>query len=129
MKVAEEPVTADGGSWAKVAVTFLVAPPASTTQVPVPEHPSPDQPTKVELPEEIAESKPVCPSVKKPTQTPPQSRPFGSLTTEPAPVPAFLTLTGCWEVKCAVTVGLPSTTTSQGPPWFLRAPDQPVKLE
>ena len=54
--------------------------------MPVPEQPAPDQPTKVEWPEGTAESVTVCPSVKKPTQTAPQSSPPGSLTTAPAPV-------------------------------------------
>ena len=99
MKVTVGSVTTSAPSWAKFAVTVVVASPASTSQTSVPEQPAPDQPTKVEWPEGTADSVTVWPSVKKPTQTAPQSSPPGALTTPPAPDPAFFTLTACWAVK------------------------------
>jgi hypothetical protein len=73
-----------------VAVTdlaaFMVA-----VQVPVPEHPAPDHPVKVEVPSGVAVSTTVVPESYVAVQLAPQLIPAGVEATAPPPVPARLT--------------------------------------
>src|SRR5438046_6701741 len=72
----------------KVAVT-VVAPETVTTHVPVPEHPPPLQPVKVEPAAGVAVSVTAVPLVKLAEQVTPQLIPTGALVTVPLPVPAL----------------------------------------
>jgi hypothetical protein len=71
----------------KVAVTDC-APLIVTAQLPVPEHPAPAHPLKVEPDAADAVSVTVEPSEKVAEQVEPQSIPAGDETTEPEPAPA-----------------------------------------
>src|SRR5882724_2381161 len=71
----------------KVAVT-VVAAETVTTHDPVPEHPPPFQPLKVEPAAGVAVSVTAVPLVKLAEQVAPQSMPAGELVTVPLPVPA-----------------------------------------
>ena len=75
----------------KVAVT-VVAAETVTTQVPVPEHPPPLQPLKVEPMAGLAVSVTAVPLVKLAEQVAPQVIPAGKLVTVPLPVPAGVTV-------------------------------------
>jgi len=75
----------------KVAVT-VVAAESVTVQAPVPEHPPPVQPLKVEPPAGAAVSVTAVPLVKLAAQVAPQSMPAGELVTVPLPVPAGVTV-------------------------------------
>jgi hypothetical protein len=74
----------------KLAVTDLLAV-METTQVPVPEQPSPDQPVKVEPLAAAAVRVTDVPELKLAEQVAPQSMPEGLLVTVPEPVPVFET--------------------------------------
>src|SRR5204862_7070659 len=89
----------------KVAVT-VVAAETVTTHVPVPEHPPPRQPVKVEPAAGVAVSVTAVPLEKLAEQVAPQLIPAGELVTVPLPVPALLTVSAkVGGVKVAVTVG------------------------
>jgi len=75
----------------KVAVT-VVAAEIVTTHDPVPEHPPPFQPLKVEPAAGVAVSVTAVPLVKLAEQVAPQSMPAGELVTVPLPVPAGVTV-------------------------------------
>src|SRR5258708_22313478 len=79
-----------GGLGVKVAVTptsaFSVA-----MQVPLPEHPPPDHPMKVDA-DAAAESVTTVPELKFATHVDPQAIPAGDDVTVPAPEPALLTV-------------------------------------
>jgi hypothetical protein len=66
-----------------------------TVQVPVPLHPPPDQPVKLEVVLGVAVSTTLCPSLKfaeAVVHEVPQLRPEGELVTEPLPVPDLFTV-------------------------------------
>jgi hypothetical protein len=73
----------------KVAVTDLAAF-IVTTQVPVPEHPSPLHPVKVDPVDAVALNVTVELSEKEAEHVNPQFIPMGELTTEPLPIPLIL---------------------------------------
>src|SRR5437762_13524278 len=74
----------------KVAVTVVAAESVST-QAPVPEHPPPLQPLKVEPAAGVAVSVTTVPLAKLAEQVAPQLIPAGALVTVPLPVPALET--------------------------------------
>jgi len=74
-----------------VAVT-VVAAETVTAQVPVPEHPPPLQPLKVEPAAGVAVRVTAVPLVKLAEQVAPQLIPAGALVTVPLPVPAGVTV-------------------------------------
>ena len=75
----------------KVAVTFWAAL-MVTVQVPVPLHPPPLQPVKVEPPLGVAVKVTLVPLVKLVLQVLPQLIPAGLLVTVPVPVPLLVTV-------------------------------------
>src|SRR5205823_13880690 len=75
----------------KVAVT-VVAAMTVTVQAPVPEHPPPLQPVKVEPAAAVAVSVTAVPLVKLAEQVAPQVMPAGVLVAVPLPVPALETV-------------------------------------
>jgi hypothetical protein len=75
----------------KVAVT-VVAAESVTVHVPVPEHPPPLQPVKVEPAAGAAVSVTAVPLVKVAEQVAPQLMAAGALVTIPVPVPALETV-------------------------------------
>src|SRR5207245_8647568 len=75
----------------KVAVT-VVAAETVTTHDPVPEHPPPLQPVKVEPAAGAAVSVTTVPLVKLAEHVGPQVIPAGALVTVPLPVPAWVTV-------------------------------------
>ena len=75
----------------KVAVTVAAAE-SVTTHDPVPVHPPPLQPLKVEPAAGAAVSVTAVPLAKLAEQVTPQVMPAGALVTVPAPVPAFETV-------------------------------------
>ena len=77
----------------KVAVTLCAAF-IVTVQEPVPEHPPPVQPVKVEPPEGVAVSVTLVPLVKVALQVDPQLIPAGLEVTVPVPVPLLVTVSG-----------------------------------
>src|SRR5436309_2671942 len=113
----------------KVAVT-VVAPETVTTHVPVPEHPPPLQPVKVEPAAGAAVSVTAVPLVKLAEQVTPQVIPAGVLVTVPMPVPALETVrTKVCDAKVAVTVVAAETVTTHVPVPEQPPPLQPVKVE
>lgn len=88
--VREKFVAMRSGKGRKVAVTFL-AWVIVTVQVPVPEHPSPDQPVNEESMAGLAVKVTEAPSLKSAAQVAPQSIPAGLDVTVPAPLPDFKT--------------------------------------
>src|SRR5207249_4564618 len=113
----------------KVAVT-VVAVATVTTQVPVPEHPPPLQPLKVEPAAGLAVSVTAVPLAKLAEQVAPQVMPAGELVTVPLPVPAGVTVrVKVCGVKVAVTVVAAETVTTQVPVPEQPPPLQPVKVE
>src|SRR5436309_6019989 len=75
----------------KVAVT-VVAAETETTHDPVPEHPPPLQPVKVEPAAGVAVSVTAVPLAQLAAQVAPQVMPAGGLVTVPLPVPTSLTV-------------------------------------
>jgi hypothetical protein len=69
-----------------------LAPSTVTVQVPVPEHPPPDQPAKVEVASVVAVSVTVEAASTIAEQEEPQSIPPTSEVTVPPPVPILVTL-------------------------------------
>src|SRR5207253_964531 len=113
----------------KVAVT-VVAPETVTTHVPVPEHPPPLQPLKVEPAAGLAVSVTAVPLAKLAEQVAPQLIPAGALVTVPLPVPALLTVSATvGRAKVAVTVVAALRVTEQVPVPEQPPPLQPVKVE
>src|SRR5439155_25284011 len=113
----------------KVAVT-VVAPETVTTHVPVPEHPPPLQPVKVEPAAGVAVSVTAVPLVKLAEQVTPQVIPAGVLVTVPIPVPALVTVrakVGRSNVALIV-VGADIVTVHEPVP-EQPPPLQPVKVE
>src|SRR5436190_736268 len=114
---------------AKVAVT-VVAALRVTVQVPVPEHPPPLQPVKVEPAAGVAVSVTAVPLAKLTEQVAPQLIPTGELVTVPLPVPAGVTVrVKLCRVKVAVTVVAAETVTTHDPVPEQPPPLQPVKVE
>ena len=89
----------------KVAVT-VVAAETVTTHDPVPEHPPPLQPVKVEPAAGAAVSVTAVPLVKLAEQVAPQVIPAGLLVTVPVPVPALETVRAKVGVKVTVKVSV-----------------------
>src|SRR5438034_9749452 len=99
----------------KVAVT-VVAAETVTTHDPVPEHPPPLQPVKVEPAAGAAVSVTAVPLVKLAEQVAPQVIPAGALVTVPLPAPALLTVSAkVGRAKVAVTVVAAQSVTVQVP--------------
>lgn len=78
----------------KVAVTDLFES-IVTVQEPVPEHPPPDHPSKIESDAAVAVRVTVVPVVTDAVQVEPQLMPEGDEVTVPLPVPLLLTLRVC----------------------------------
>src|SRR5439155_607302 len=113
----------------KVAVT-VVAPETVTTHVPVPEHPPPLQPVKVEPTAGAAVSVTAVPLAKLAVHVAPQVIPAGALVTVPLPVPAGVTVSvKVCSVKVAVTVVAAEIVTMQAPVPEQPPPLQPLKVE
>jgi len=114
---------------AKVAVT-VVALVGATVQVPVPEQPPPDQPTKTAPPVGVAVSATVPPDGKLAEQLVPHAMRAGELVTLPLPRPARTTVsvTGA-GAKAALTVVAVVSISTQVPVPEHSPPDQPVKTE
>jgi hypothetical protein len=113
---------------AKVAVTDAAAS-TVTVQVPVPEHPAPDQPAKVEVASGVAVSTTAVLASKVAVHVVPQSIPAGVEATVPPPVPARTTVSWCViRVKVAVTDRAPSMETAQSA-FPEQSPVQPAKVE
>jgi len=113
----------------KVAVT-VVAAETVTVQAPVPEHPPPLQPVKVEPAAAVAVRVTAVPLVKLAEQVAPQVMPAGELVTVPLPVPAGVTVrVKLCRVKVAVTVVAAETVTTHDPAPEQPPPAQPVKVE
>jgi len=112
---------------AKVEVT-VVAAVAVTMQGPVPLHPPPLQPTKVEPVAGIAVKVTTVPLEKLDEQVVPHTMPSGVLVTLPFPRPTRTTVrvTGV-EVNVAVTVAADVSVTAHEPVPAHSAPDQPAK--
>src|SRR5207245_3427385 len=88
----------------KVAVTVVGAE-TVPVQAPVPEHPPPLQPLKVEPAAAVAVSVTAVPLVKLAEQVAPQLIPAGALVTVPLPVPALLMVSArLGRLQVAVTV-------------------------
>src|SRR5947208_11519601 len=122
-------VTVNTKVGAKVAVT-VVAEETVTTHDPVPEHPPPLQPLKVEPAAGAAVSVTAVPPAKLAEQVAPQLMPAGLLVTVPVPVPAFETVSvEVWSEKVAVTVVAAEIVTVQVPVPAQPPPLQPVKEE
>src|SRR5215467_12578572 len=115
------------GTALKVAVTDLFAL-ITTTHVPVPLHPLPLQPPKVDPVAAVAVKVTVVPDTKAKLQVAPHPIPAGLLVTVPIPAPAGVTVrvnvfTG------AVNVWSAFITTIQEPVPLQPPPLQPVKVE
>src|SRR5207247_4372930 len=109
---------------AKVAVT-VVAAMRVTVQVPVPEHPPPLQPVKVEPAAGVALRVITVPLAKLAVHVAPQLIPAGALVTVPLPVTDGVTVrVKVCSVKVAVTVVPAESVTTQVP-----VPEQPPPLQ
>jgi hypothetical protein len=112
-----------------VAVTDL-APSIVTTQLPVPLHPAPLQPVKVEVPSGAAVRVTSVPVSNDVEQVAPQSIPTGDEVTAPPPVPVFVRVRAyCIFVNVAVTDLAASIVTTQLPVPLHPDPLQPVKVD
>src|SRR5688572_21404481 len=101
----------------------------TTMQAPVPLHPPPLQPVKVDPPVGAASSTTLLAVKNSAEQTAPQEIPLGLLVTVPKPFPALTTLNllaAAATMKRAVTVEL--LVTAQGPVPE-QAPLQPANVE
>ena len=113
----------------KVAVTVVLAV-SVTEQEPVPEHPPPLQPVKVEPVAGAAVRVTAVPLGKLAEQLVPQLIPAGELVTVPLPGPAVATVRAkVWRVKVAVTVVAAEMVTVQEPVPEQPPPLQPEKVE
>jgi hypothetical protein len=79
---------------ANVAVTVW-SPLIVTWHVPVPEHPAPLHPLKVEPADAVAVNVITVPSLNDAEHVAPHEIPAGELVTEPDPAPAFVTVSVC----------------------------------
>jgi hypothetical protein len=113
-----------------VAVTFVLAV-IVTTHKPVPEHPLPLQPAKVEVRLGVAASVTVVPVTKLVEQRPAgQLMPAGVLVTLPVPAPVRLTVSArVIAVNVAVTLALAVMVTTHKPVPEHPLPLQPAKVE
>ena len=119
------------GTALNVAVTDLLAL-ITTVHVPVPLHPLPFQPPKVDPAAGIAVNVTEVPLVKAKLQVVPQSIPAGLLVTVPSPTPALVTVSVnvlAGAVKVAVTVWSAFITTLHEPFPLHPPPLQPVNVE
>jgi hypothetical protein len=118
------------GTALKVAVTDL-AWLITTTHVPVPLHPLPLQPPKVDPASGAAVNVTEAPFGKLKLQVAPQSIPAGLLATVPSPTPALVTvrLNVVGIAKLAVTVWSTFITTIHWPVPLQPPPLQPVNVE
>src|SRR5204863_412582 len=108
----------------------VVAAESVSTQAPVPEHPPPLQPLKVEPAAGVAVSVTAVPLAKLAVHVAPQVIPTGELVTVPLPVPALLTVSAkLGRLKVAVTVVAAESVSTQAPVPEQPAPLQPVKVE
>src|SRR5436309_2706383 len=113
----------------KVAVT-VVAAETVITHDPVPVHPPPLQPLKVEPAAGVAVTVTAVPLGKLAEHVAPQVIPAGELVTVPLPVPALLTVSATvGRAKVAVTVVAALRVTVQAPVPEHPPPLQPVKVE
>src|SRR5438552_12677995 len=113
----------------KVAVT-VVAAETETTHDPVPEHPPPLQPVKVDPAAGVAVSVTAVPLAKLAVQVAPHVMPAGELVTVPLPVPTSLTVSAkVGRLKVAVTVVAAETETTHDPVPEHPPPLQPPKVE
>src|SRR5216117_4037851 len=112
----------------KVAVT-VVAAETVTTHDPVPEHPPPFQPLKVEPAAGAAVSVTAVPLAKLAVHVAPQLIPAGALVTVPLPAPASETVSTRAGVKVAVTVVAAEIVTTHDPVPEHPPPLQPPKVE
>ena len=108
---AEEDATTLSGGPSKFAVTEAAV---LTTQEPVPVHPLPLQPVKVDPPSAVAVRVTVVLLKKFALQIAPQSMPVGAETTFPVPVPPLRIVTvkdpgGGSTLKVAVTLTVLAT--------------------
>src|SRR5205814_8681337 len=103
-RVPVERVSGVTGS-GKVAVT-VVAAVTDTTHDPVPVHPPPLQPPKVDPAAGVAVSVTAVPLVKLAAQVAPHVMPAGALVTVPLPVPALETVRVKVGVKVTVYVSV-----------------------
>jgi hypothetical protein len=85
-----------------------------TLQSPVPEHPPPDQPAKVDPASAVGVKTNTVPGATFSAQSVPQSMPAGMDTTRPVPVPALVTPTA-WLVVCPPPALDPSSDLLQPP--------------
>jgi hypothetical protein len=116
---------AAGGTTLKLAVTVSLLE-TVVVQVPVPEHPPPDHPVKLEPGSGVAVSVSLVPLCISLEQKPGHST-FVPVTT-PEPPPASATVNVRTAVNVAVTVAAFCTGTTQVPV-PVHGPDQPVKIE
>src|SRR5437667_5568961 len=122
-------VTVNTKVGAKVAVT-VVAAESVIMHEPVPEHPPPLQPVKVEPAAGVAVSVTTVPLAKLAVHVAPQVIPTGELVTVPLPVPALLTVSAkVGRAKVAVTVVAALRVTVQVPVPEQPPPLQPAKME
>ena len=113
----------------KVAVT-VVAAETVTTHDPVPEHPPPLQPVKVEPAAGVAVSVTAVPLPKLAAHVAPQVMPAGELVTVPLPVPALVMVRAkVGRLKVAVTLVAAEIVTVQVPVPVQPPPLQPLKIE
>jgi len=113
----------------KAAVTDVAAE-TVTVHAPVPVHPPPLQPLKIEPAAGAAVSVTAVPLGKLAAQVAPQVMPVGELVMVPLPVPVLETVrVKVCGVKVAVTVVAAETVTVQAPVPVQPAPLQPVKVE
>ena len=113
----------------KVAVT-VVAAVIVTVQVPVPAHPPPLQPVKVEPAAGVAVSVTAVPLANEAEHVAPHVTPAGALVMVPLPAPLLLTVSAkLWTAKVAVTDCAALIVTAQEPVPVQPPPLQPVKVE
>jgi hypothetical protein len=112
-----------------VTVTVLAAL-SVTVHVPVPEHPPPLQPVKVEPAAGVAVKVTAVPLAYAAAHVAPQEIPAGLLVTVPVPAPALLTVNvKVWTAKVAVTVVAALSVTVHVPVPEQPPPLQPVNVE
>src|SRR5262245_19886682 len=114
---------------AKVAVT-VVALVRVTVQMPVPEHPPPDQPANIEPPAAVAVSTTALPDGKLAEHVVPHAMPVGELVTLPLPSPARTTVTDTGAgTNAAPTVVAAASVSVHAPVPEHPPPDHPVNTE
>ena len=112
-----------------MAVTVVADAMIVVVQVPVPEHPPPDQPVNVEPPAGVAVRVTDVPLLYGSEQSAPQFMPAGLLVTVPVPEPALVTFKlNCCRVNVAVTVAAEKIEIEQLKVPEHPPPDQPVNV-